>query len=157
MHGFARWRALRAWCEIPTQQCPLSVSGMVHTPGMSSNPSDATFLHVVCLCADWCHNCRAYQPMFESLQSQFADMACFAWIDIEDDSEVLGDVEVENFPTLLLLRGLTPLFLGPLTPQPGVLVQLVQTALDGRLQALVGTAERALAVRVHGHLAQMQA
>jgi thiol-disulfide isomerase/thioredoxin len=124
---------------------------------MSSNPSEAASLQVVCLCADWCHNCRAYQPVFDSLQSQFADAARFAWIDIEDDSEVLGDVEVENFPTLLLLRGPTPLFLGPLTPQPGVLAQLVQTALDGRLQALVGTAESALAARVHGHLAQMQA
>lgn len=128
---------------------------MVHTRGMSSTPSEAASLQVVCLCADWCHNCRAYQPLFESLQSQFADAARFAWIDIEDDSEVLGDVEVENFPTLLLLHGPTPLFLGPLTPQPGVLVQLVQTALDGRLQALTGAAERALAVRVHDHLAQL--
>lgn len=124
---------------------------------MSSNPYDAGPLQVVCLCADWCHNCRAYQPLFESLQDQFASVARFAWLDIEDESDVLGDVEVENFPTLLLLHGQTPLFLGPLTPQPGVLVQLVQTALEGRLQALAGQAERALAVRVQGHLAHLQA
>lgn len=130
---------------------------MVHTWGMSRNLSVADPLQVVCLCADWCHNCRAYQPLFESLQGQFSDTAHFAWIDIEDDSEVLGDVEVENFPTLLLLRGETPLFLGPLTPQAGVLVQLVQTALDGRLQALGGAAEHALAIRVQDHLARLQA
>lgn len=120
---------------------------------MSSNPYDADLVQVVCLCADWCHNCRAYQGIFDALQDQFSPVARFAWIDIEDDSDVLGDVEVENFPTLLLLRGQTPLFLGPLTPQPGVLAQLVQTALDQRLQALTGSAERALALRVHAHLA----
>ncbi|EYC51491.1 thioredoxin [Hylemonella gracilis str. Niagara R] len=123
---------------------------------MSSNPSEASVLQVVCLCADWCHNCRAYQPLFESLQRQFDGAARFAWIDIEDESEVLADIEVENFPTLLLMRGPTPLFLGPVTPQPGVLVQLVQTALDGRLPALTAAAECALAVRVHDHLAQLQ-
>ncbi|MDF3823440.1 thioredoxin domain-containing protein [Leptospira sp. 96542] len=120
---------------------------------MSSNLDDADLLQVVCLCADWCHNCRAYQGTFDALSEQFSGVARFAWIDIEDDSEVLGDVEVENFPTLLLLRGQAPIFLGPLTPQPGVLAQLIQTALDRRLQALAGSAERALAVRVHAHLA----
>ena len=124
---------------------------------MSSNPNAADPLQVVCLCADWCNNCRAYQPLFESLQSQFNGAVRFAWIDIEDESEVLGEVDVENFPTLLVLRAQEPLFLGPVTPQPGVLVQLVQTALDGRMQALAGSTECALAVRVHHHLSQLQA
>lgn len=122
---------------------------------MTSNFSEAGPFSVVCLCADWCHNCRAYQPLFESLQAQFAGAARFAWIDIEDESEVLGEVEVENFPTLFLMRGDIPLFLGPLTPQPSVLAQLVQTGLEGRLTPLVGAAERALAVRVHEHLTHL--
>jgi thioredoxin 1 len=125
-------------------------------PRMSDNLTETDVLHVVCLCADWCHNCRAYQPLFDSLQSQFAGTARFAWVDIEDESEVVGEVEVENFPTLLLLRGKTPLFLGPLTPQAGVLTQLVQTGLDGRLQALGGAAECALAARMQAHLATLQ-
>ncbi|MFO6419417.1 thioredoxin family protein [Hylemonella sp. W303a] len=124
---------------------------------MSSNPNAADPLQVVCLCADWCNNCRAYQPLFESLQSQFKGVARFDWIDIEDESEVMGDAEVENFPTLLVLRAQVPLFLGPVTPQPGVLVQLVQTALAGRMQALTDPDQCALAVRVHHHLAPLQA
>ncbi|MBI3531140.1 MAG: thioredoxin family protein [Burkholderiales bacterium] len=109
-------------------------------------------LDVVCLCALWCGVCRTYQPLFESLQSQFQGSARFAWIDIEDDSELLGEIEVENFPTLLLLQGDVPLFFGPLTPQAGMLTQLVQTGLAGRLDPLAHADVRALASRVHDHL-----
>jgi thiol-disulfide isomerase/thioredoxin len=109
-------------------------------------------LDVVCLCALWCGSCRSYQPLFESLQAQFEGTARFAWLDIEDDSELLGEIEVENFPTLLLLQGDVPLFFGPLTPQAGVLTQLVQTGLAGRLEPLAGKTVRALASRVHDHL-----
>lgn len=109
-------------------------------------------LDVLCLCAQWCGNCRDYQSVFESMRERFADTARLAWIDIEDESEVLGEIEVENFPTLLLLRGEGLLFLGPLTPQAGVLAQLVQSALDGRLPAQNDPALRALAVRVRQHL-----
>lgn len=112
----------------------------------------AAVLDVVCLCAAWCNNCNAYQPLFESLQEKFPGAARFAWVDIEDESETLGDIEIENFPTLLLLQGDVPLFLGPLTPQVGVLTQLIETALAGRLEPLPGAAERALALRMQAHL-----
>lgn len=109
-------------------------------------------LDVVCLCAAWCGNCRDYQPLFDSLQARFQGAARFAWIDIEDESEVLGEVEVENFPTLLLLQGNTVLYFGPLTPQAGVLVQLVQTALEGRLAPVPDPTAAALALRVRRRL-----
>jgi thioredoxin-like negative regulator of GroEL len=105
-------------------------------------------LDVICLCAAWCGNCRDYQPLFDSLQVRFQGTARFAWIDIEDESEVLGDVEVENFPTLLLLRGHTVLYFGPLTPQAGVLTQLMQTALEGRLAPVPDPSSISLAARV---------
>ncbi len=28
----------------------------------------------------------------------------FAWVDIEDESELVGDLDIEDFPTLLLAR-----------------------------------------------------
>lgn len=108
---------------------------------------------MVCLCALWCGNCRDYQSPFESRQVEFQGRARFSWIDIEDQSEVIGDMEVENFPTLFLLKGDVPLFFGPLTPQPGVLAQLVQTALEGRLDPLPQPAVHFLASRVRRHLA----
>lgn len=119
---------------------------------MDSSSFTGKPLDVVCLCAQWCNNCRAYQPMFDSMQSQFEGTARFSWIDIEDESEVLGDIEVENFPTLLLLQEDVPLFFGPLTPQAGVLAQLVRSALDGRLLPLTEQTVCELAVRVRQNL-----
>lgn len=120
---------------------------------MTARVTASTALDVICLCAQWCGNCRDYLPVFESLRDRYAGAARMGWIDIEDESEVLGDVEVENFPTLLLLQGDVPLFMGPLVPQAAVLTQLVQSALDGRLPALNDPALRALARRVREHLA----
>ncbi len=120
---------------------------------MTMYTADVLPLDVICLCAQWCGNCRDYESVFESTRERFAGGARLAWIDIEDQSEVLGEIEVENFPPLLILRSETPLFLGPLTPQPAVLAQLVQSALDGRLPAQAEPALQALGARVRVHLA----
>ena len=71
------------------------------------------------------------------------------WIDIEDDDEVVGDLDVQNFPTLLLARGDTVLFFGPVTPHAHTLERLVTNALAGALPALPQSEEvRALAANV---------
>ena len=57
---------------------------------------------VACLCAAWCVACREYGATFAALAAQFGDEADFAWIDIEDDADALGDLDIENFPTLLI-------------------------------------------------------
>ncbi len=100
---------------------------------MSAEPP----LLVACLCAAWCNVCRDYRTGFDALAAR-ADPARLrlVWIDIEDEADRLGELEVENFPTLLVAHGTKPLFLGPLTPQPAVLERLIEHALAGRLAAL---------------------
>ena len=49
----------------------------------------------------------------------------FAWIDIEEHAELLGDEEVENFPTLLVQLGDRVLFYGPMLPHIGHLERLL--------------------------------
>ena len=62
-------------------------------------------LTVACLCAAWCRTCDDYQAAFAEVARAHAQ-ARFVWIDIEEHSDVLGgDLDVENFPTLALLRG----------------------------------------------------
>lgn len=41
-------------------------------------------------------------------------------MDVEDDSALVGDLEIENFPTLAVFRGDKPLFYGVTMPQEGV-------------------------------------
>jgi thiol-disulfide isomerase/thioredoxin len=102
---------------------------------------------VACLCADWCGACREYRPTFDALAAQFASRAEFAWIDIEDESDALGDPDIENFPTLLVADAATLRFLGAVTPHAATLERLVAGAIAGDLPALAG-ADARLADRV---------
>ncbi|MBT9474628.1 thioredoxin family protein [Polaromonas sp.] len=89
---------------------------------------------VVCLCADWCGLCRDYRDVFASMAARYP-RARFAWLDIEDQADLLGDVEVETFPTLLAADAEGLRFLGPLTPQAQTLSRLLDSLERGSLQA----------------------
>ena len=78
----------------------------------------------VCLCAAWCGTCGIYRPLFDELARAHPD-ARLEWADIEDESHIAGDLEVETFPTLLIADGERALFLGPLLPQAPVLARLL--------------------------------
>jgi thioredoxin 1 len=51
----------------------------------------------------------------------------FAWVDVEDEAEAIGEVDIETFPTLLVARGDEPLFLGPVPPSGAQLARLLAT------------------------------
>lgn len=119
----------------------------------SSNPLSQTQpLLVACLCADWCGTCRAYQPLFEQLRSQFPG-AHFLWIDVEDESELVDPIEVENFPTLLLATRQQVRFFGTVLPHRETLVRLIETRLAPDASEQAGDAEvRALTQRIWDHM-----
>ena len=79
---------------------------------------------VWCLCAEWCHTCVEYRPGFLVLAREFPQ-ARFRWIDIEDEADEVGELEVENFPTIRVTRGKAVLFHGPMEPLPGQLRRLL--------------------------------
>jgi thioredoxin 1 len=81
---------------------------------------------VACLCAAWCGTCSTYRAGFDSLAARHPDKT-FVWIDIEDQAGVVGDLDVENFPTLLLQRGDKVAFFGTMLPDPLVADRLVQS------------------------------
>lgn len=80
---------------------------------------------VACLCAAWCGTCGSYRAAFDALAARHPDKV-FVWIDIEDQSDVVGDLDVENFPTLLVQRGEQVAFFGTVLPDPNVADRLVQ-------------------------------
>lgn len=82
-------------------------------------------LTVACLCAAWCGTCSSYRATFEELALRHLDKT-FVWIDIEDQADVVGDLDVENFPTLLVQRGDTVAFFGTMLPDGAVADRLVQ-------------------------------
>ena len=98
-------------------------------------------LRVVCLCAAWCGVCRDYAAPFDEAAAPFGTQAEFTRLDIEDEAELLGSVDVENFPTLLIARGEQVLFFGTITPHVQTLTRLVKSALAGELKPLADATE----------------
>ncbi len=109
-------------------------------------------LLVSCLCAAWCGACRDYRATFDALAAQFAAIADFAWIDVEDEADALGDLDVDNFPTLLIADGDTMRFLGVVTPQPQTAERLIRSAIAGELVAPAdaGLVDRVRAIAAAG-------
>jgi thioredoxin-like negative regulator of GroEL len=84
---------------------------------------------VACLCAAWCGTCTSYRAGFDALAARHPDKT-FVWIDIEDQAGVVGDLDVENFPTLLLQRGDTVAFYGTMLPDAKLADRLVQAQAE---------------------------
>ncbi len=106
-----------------------------------SRPDDApvpqqaaiTPLDVVCLCADWCGTCRDYADTFAALQRALPAHH-YRWIDIEDEADLVGDVDVETFPTLMVTHQGRVLFAGPVLPRLGDAQRLLDTLTEALAQ-----------------------
>jgi thioredoxin 1 len=85
-------------------------------------------VEVSCLCAEWCDTCVQYRPGFLALAQKFPN-ATFRWIDIEDQADEVGDLEVENFPTIRVTRDGEVLFYGVQLPIHAHLERLLQELL----------------------------
>lgn len=88
------------------------------------SPDAAPTWWVVCLCAAWCNTCTDYRSTFDAIARDWPQLR-FEWLDIEDDSDIAGDLDVETFPTVLVADGQWVRFFGPLLPQAGVLARLI--------------------------------
>lgn len=100
---------------------------------------------IACLCAEWCDVCKQYRPGFEALATEFPDKQ-FIWVDVEDQADLVGDIDIDNFPTLLIQRGDTVAFFGTILPdvrQTARLAQAQAEKSEADLQKeLTGNAER---------------
>ena len=83
-------------------------------------------LIVACLCAAWCGTCSSYRAVFDELAARHPDKY-FLWVDIEDHADVVGDLDVENFPTLLIQKHENVAFFGTMLPDPNVAHRLIET------------------------------
>lgn len=111
-------------------------------------------LHVACLCAAWCRTCDAYRPVFEQAMAALRQQhpALLArWIDIEDQAELLGDFDVETFPTLVVVVGAQLRFAGALTPQAETLQRVLRMALESTAPAGPSAEALAFAQRLRLH------
>ena len=71
---------------------------------------------IACLCAAWCDVCNEYRANFTRWADLHPDKT-FVWIDIEDQADIVGDLDVTDFPTLLIQRGDVVVFFGAIEPE----------------------------------------
>jgi len=106
-------------------------------------------VHVACLCAAWCRTCESYQQVFEAACAELPqDGLHVRWIDIEDEADLIGDLDIETFPTLLIADDEQVRFAGPLTPQPETLKRVLRAHLAEARPAQVEPDYIALAARL---------
>ena len=91
-------------------------------------------LVVVSFCAAWCDTCNEFRVAYERIAAARPQTA-FVWLDIEDDADVAGDIDVENFPTLAVYRGGVPVHFGVALPHESTVLRLID-ALAGSGSAM---------------------
>jgi thioredoxin 1 len=90
----------------------------------AGHPLEPSPLWVICLCAQWCNVCREWRATFDEA-ARAHPQARFAWIDVEDEDEAMGDVDIETFPTVMVARGAKAEFFGPIQPSLAQLTRLI--------------------------------
>ena len=88
---------------------------------------------VIVLCAAWCGTCRGFQETVEELAQHFPD-TLFVWLDIEDDAEVAGDIDVMNFPSFAVFREGVAVHYGVSLPHQGVVRRLLAALLGNSIR-----------------------
>lgn len=111
-------------------------------------PTAGRLLAVACLCARWCRLCGEYEAVFARVAARWPQLR-FRWIDIEDEADLVGSIDVETFPTLLFVSDAGASFFGAVEPHEAtlerLLAQQVQDGavplreMDGEVAALAAT------------------
>src|SRR5690349_8135596 len=91
--------------------------------------NEASQLVVVSLCAAWCDTCNEFRGAFGRIASARPQCA-FVWLDIEDDADIAGDIDVENFPTLAVFRHGRPAYFGVSLPHESTVLRLIDALLQ---------------------------
>lgn len=113
----------------------------------SSTSAVAAEVVVLSFCAQWCGTCREFRPILEAISTAHPGIT-FGWVDIEDDAELADEVDVEDFPTLAIIRDGVPLYFGTTLPLDGVVRSLLRATLTGGPQVAAPDGVARLAARL---------
>ena len=95
---------------------------------MDPNTEERNETHwwVICLCAEWCGVCREWREAFNAQAASHPELH-FAWVDVEDEADAMGDIDIETFPTLMIAREGEPMFFGPVLPSGSQFSRLLES------------------------------
>ena len=110
--------------EAPAPATAVLTSAPADRDRIAAALEDPSRYVVVAFCAAWCDACGEFRAGFERLARSRPQVA-FVWLDIEDDAALAGDVDVENFPTLAIYRGVRPVHFGVSLPHESTVGRLI--------------------------------
>jgi thioredoxin reductase (NADPH) len=110
--------------------------------------SEPDRLTVAVLCAAWCTTCKAFEAAVARIAVARPEVRLL-WFDVEDDSDVCGDIDVENFPTLAVFRGGDLLHFGTSLPQEPRVLRLIDEMADPRRPAMADAPREVVALADH--------
>ena len=96
---------------------------------------DAESWVVAFFCAEWCRSCREFRPVLDNMISSYPE-AAFFWVDIEDNSDMLGELDINKFPTLLIQRGETVAFYSCIHPDTKLIERILRSQMEESPAAL---------------------
>ena len=134
----------------------LFTSSPADAPALAARLANGELL-VVGLCADWCGTCKEFRPALERIAATMP-LVTFVWLDVEDDSALAGDIDIENFPSLAVFRDGQAMHYGVTDPLQGVVVRLLGALFENdRIVASVPRAVAALPAHLAHHAARASA
>ena len=92
---------------------------------------------VVALCAQWCTTCREFRAALERVAAARPAVSV-VWVDIEDDADLLGDLDLETFPTLAVFVNADLRHFGAVLPQASLVERLIADAATLRARDAPG-------------------
>ena len=102
--------------------------------GLIDSLHDGTWI-LVCFCAGWCHACREYLPQLRELADSRPDVHFF-WVDIEEHGDMIGNLDINKFPTILIQRNNTVAFYSCIHPDARLAERILQSILDQTPESL---------------------
>ena len=115
-------------------------------PALNDSLVEREFL-VIALCAAWCNTCTEFRVDFDRLAAARVD-GTFVWLDIEDDAELTGDIDVDNFPTIAVFHRGRLLHFGVSLPQGPVVARLLAALTADSATSTAGPEVTALPERL---------
>lgn len=77
------------------------------------------------VCADWCGVCRNFKTIVKDFHEHEV-----AWLELDDFEDLPGSPEIETFPTVIVVKDTTVLFLGAIKPNKESLEGLISGVGD---------------------------
>jgi thioredoxin 1 len=118
---------------VGVDRCYARIGVMQTEAGPIRHDTTMRTVNVACLCAAWCRVCDGYRAAFDAVRATAGQPGValrWHWIDIEDEDALVGELDIETFPMLVIAEGLALRFAGPLTPEAPTLRRVLAACLD---------------------------